>query len=178
MKWLQLNDNQIFIFESSNQVKFDENGYCNHIQNYLEKEKSKNESKKFKFKSKHKQLIFNSQGKLTDPSLIHPDIKLYIISYSLAGKLEVSKQLENKKFQIIVCDESHNLKNINAKRTINIIPLCHNSKRVIFLSGTPMLNRPVELFPQLNCIRPDIFYRLTDFGDRYCEKIQNFYSKL
>lgn len=91
---------------------------------------------------------------------------MFIISYSLVGKIEVARELENKNFKIIICDESHNLKNINAKRTKNMIPLCHNSKRVIFLSGTPMLNRPSELFAQLNCIRPDIFYRLTDFGDR------------
>lgn len=55
---------------------------------------------------------------------------------------------------------------MQALRTQNIIPLCHKAKRVILLSGTPMLNRPIELFPQLNCIRPDIFKKYKDFGDR------------
>ena len=37
------------------------------------------------------------------------------------------------------------------------------------LSGTPALSRPIELFPQLSLIRPNIFKSLIDFGIRYCD---------
>ncbi|KFG33214.1 SWI2/SNF2-containing protein, partial [Toxoplasma gondii FOU] len=74
--------------------------------------------------------------------------KMVIISYDM-----ITKQ---KKFmvpyQVVICDESHYLKNFQAKRTQAICPLLKNAKRAILLSGTPALNRPVELFQQFDAL--------------------------
>ena len=44
-----------------------------------------------------------------------------------------------------------------------------NAKRCILLSGTPLLNRPAELYNIFKMIRPDIFYNFLDYGNRYCD---------
>jgi len=40
--------------------------------------------------------------------------------------------------------------------------------RRILLTGTPVLNRPVELWPQLEVLDNTIFKSMTAFGKRYC----------
>ncbi len=55
-------------------------------------------------------------------------------------------------FECIIADESHNLKQINSQRCQLALPLLQASKRLVLLSGTPALNRPVELWPQLHAL--------------------------
>ncbi|PFH31296.1 SWI2/SNF2-containing protein [Besnoitia besnoiti] len=98
--------------------------------------------------------------------------KMVIISYDL-----ITKQ---KKFmapyQIVICDESHYLKNHNAKRTQTICPLLRSAKRAILLSGTPALNRPVELFQQLDALLPELCtYR--EFAERYSVQVWNPFTR-
>ncbi len=42
------------------------------------------------------------------------------------------------------------------------------SKRVILLSGTPLVNYPADLYSQISIIRPDICPHFEEFCDRYC----------
>ncbi|KHN80273.1 Putative SMARCAL1-like protein [Toxocara canis] len=48
--------------------------------------------------------------------------------------------------------------------------------RVILLSGTPALSRPVELFSQIRIIDPKIFPNFRDFAIRYCDGKQGRFS--
>ena len=41
------------------------------------------------------------------------------------------------------------------------------------LTGTPAINKPKELFPILNIVRPDIFTNFREFGARYCNPKQS-----
>jgi len=82
--------------------------------------------------------------------------------------------LNSKYFNVIISDESHYLKNYNAKRTKCLLPFLQKAKRVILLSGTPVMSRPAELYTQLSIIRPDIFYSFRVFADRYCDPKQLF----
>ena len=41
--------------------------------------------------------------------------------------------------------------------------------RLLLLSGTPALSRPIELYSQINMIDPKLFPYATDFGMRYCD---------
>ncbi|CAG9328542.1 unnamed protein product [Blepharisma stoltei] len=93
--------------------------------------------------------------------------KIWIISYTLATNIE--SLLVEKSFNVIIADESHYLKNFNAKRTKFLVPFIQKAKRAILLSGTPVLSRPAELFTQLSCIRPDIFPSFRAFAERYCD---------
>ncbi len=43
-----------------------------------------------------------------------------------------------------------------------------NAKRSVFLSGTPVLNRPVDIFPVLRHMEPNVWKSKTRFEQRYC----------
>ncbi|KAL3146775.1 hypothetical protein ABBQ38_014759 [Trebouxia sp. C0009 RCD-2024] len=53
-----------------------------------------------------------------------------------------------KRFGMIICDESHALKSHRTKRTKFLWPLVQEVKRAIFITGTPAPSRPMELFTQ------------------------------
>lgn len=50
--------------------------------------------------------------------------------------------------EIIVADESHKIKTHNAKRTKQLIKLSDKARYSYILSGTPVLNTPMDLFSQ------------------------------
>ena len=90
-----------------------------------------------------------------------------IISYDLVGKKKT--ELLNKRFQFIILDESHSIKDLKSARTKALEPLLKMTKHLLLLSGTPALSRPLELFPQINALVPRLFRYLSEFGNRYCD---------
>ena len=48
------------------------------------------------------------------------------------------------------------------------MPLLQDAKRLVLLSGTPALARPVELWAQVHCIAPELFGSYTAYTKRYC----------
>jgi len=51
-----------------------------------------------------------------------------------------------------------------------------NIERVIALSGTPFMSRPIEIFNVANLLRPDIFQSRWRFAERYCDLSNNGYG--
>jgi SWI/SNF-related matrix-associated actin-dependent regulator 1 of chromatin subfamily A len=77
---------------------------------------------------------------------------------------------------LLIVDEAHRFKNETAKRTkslFNILFPC--ASRCVFMSGTPMPNRPIELFPVLSVAAPETidFKNRFQYGLRYCAGFQN-----
>ncbi|XP_055386606.1 SWI/SNF-related matrix-associated actin-dependent regulator of chromatin subfamily A-like protein 1 [Condylostylus longicornis] len=100
------------------------------------------------------------------------DAKIVITSYSLMEK-HVEKLIE-RKFGILIFDESHSLKSFDAKRTKNAEKLAKLAQRIILLSGTPALSKPVELYCQLKMLDKN-FLPFKLFSQRYCNgKQTNF----
>ena len=96
-----------------------------------------------------------------------PDKKYYIISYDLSVRM-VSKIIDQK-FNYIIADEAHYLKSRTAKRTKSLTPILQRAKRVVLLTGTPILAKPMEIYPLLHILRPDKFKGFKEFGTRYCD---------
>lgn len=94
-----------------------------------------------------------------------------IVSYDLLVKL--SKELKELNFKIIIADESHFLKNYKTARATVILPLIKKAKRALLLSGTPALSRPIELYTQITSLDRTFIMKLTQFGKRYCNGVQN-----
>lgn len=92
-------------------------------------------------------------------------IKLFILSYERATRYAL--ELSILRPGMIILDESHYIKNRKAKRTKQLVPLCRASNRVLLLTGTPVLNRPEELWSQLQALNISLgdYY---EFGQRYC----------
>ena len=91
---------------------------------------------------------------------------LIIINYDLIHYWE--RWLEKIKYTTIVFDESTRLSNPKTKRTKTAVRLARRAKNVIGMSGTGLNNRPIELWPTLNAIRPDLFPNRHAFGQYFC----------
>lgn len=57
--------------------------------------------------------------------------------------------------QLLLIDEGHYIKDMGSARSRGVRTL--KADRIIFLTGTPVINRPGELFPMLTMIRPEMF---------------------
>ena len=76
--------------------------------------------------------------------------------------------IKKANYGCIICDESHYLKSLTAKRTRALLPILKRTKRCILLSGTPALSRPIELYNQISVLS-DKFGSYHDFGMRYAK---------
>jgi SNF2 family DNA or RNA helicase len=100
------------------------------------------------------------------------DIKtglITIITYKVMDNLVANKQLSPDLFGVVVADESHNLKNKDTSRSGAVLPFLKRASVAICMTGTPAVNRPVELFSQLNGILPEVFSDYNQFVHRYCD---------
>ncbi|KAK9841983.1 hypothetical protein WJX81_002729 [Elliptochloris bilobata] len=76
--------------------------------------------------------------------------------------------LAQSPFGLVVCDESHYLKDFKAQRTKDTLPLLQAARRALLLTGTPALSRPRELLTQVQALLPGAALTMRAFGDRYC----------
>lgn len=67
---------------------------------------------------------------------------------------------------LVIYDEAQYMKNPAAKRTLACLEI--PARKRVFLSGTPVTNRPIELWPILRGIDPKAWGSRHDFGVRYC----------
>lgn len=121
--------------------------------------------------------IYVADGKML------PDLLGWVIvNYDvLTRHEEILMRLE---FDVLICDEAHYLKNPKAQRTsmvfgvkptnkqrlagVRDIPPLKAKKRLL-LTGTPICNRPIELFPLINFLNPHEFGDFFKFAIRYCD---------
>ena len=103
----------------------------------------------------------------TSRQKIPEDKYFYIISYDMVRKIK--KKLKNFEFRFVILDEAHSIKNMETQRAKNIIPIAVRSKRLLLLTGTPLLSKPLEGYPLLYALRPDIFTGFKKYGYRYCD---------
>ena len=91
----------------------------------------------------------------------------YIISYDLVKN--ILKKLKKMTFDFVILDEAHSIKNKDSLRAKNILPIAVRAKRLILMTGTPLLAKPFEGYPLLYALRPDLFCFFKKFAYRYCD---------
>ena len=91
---------------------------------------------------------------------------LHIINYDILDKFK--DRLLGTPFNFFVADESHYIKNQDAKRTKIAQELAKRAKWKIFITGTPIYNKPKDLYVALNLIDPAMFDNFFAFATRYC----------
>ena len=121
-----------------------------------------NWQREFKKWTDIKSYVINSQ----DLKYQLPIYEAYIINYDIVGKME--EMLKKMKFQVMILDEAHYLKNPKALRSKAINGLNKTIPHILALTGTPILNRPVEIFNILKMLSPQNFGNYFDFVKRYC----------
>ncbi|PAV89050.1 hypothetical protein WR25_14976 isoform E [Diploscapter pachys] len=93
-----------------------------------------------------------------------------LISYDLA--LRHVEHLKLLKFDVLVCDEGHKLKNINGKIRTALYSL--EIPRRLILTGTPTQNDLDEFFSLLDFVRPGKFGNRIEFREMCTEKNDEF----
>lgn len=121
-----------------------------------------------------KWLVFDAEINIAKTSKQTIKINSEKSSISILSYDSVSKhnELSNIFFDCAIFDESHYLKNYAAKRTKASLAI--KAKKRIFLTGTPILNRPIELYPILNKI--GIFQNWQYFEKHFCAGRQTKYG--
>lgn len=116
--------------------------------------------------------------------------KFIIVSYhKLLNPQLIFKQLIFISYQAVIVDEAHKIKNPEAKRTEALLGWTSKKprlltkpdiERVILLSGTPMMQRPFELYSVLRGLRPELlgeYNTMKKFGLQFCRAYQDTYGK-
>ncbi len=106
---------------------------------------------------------------------LHKDTQICIVPYTIIEKM--TSILLPGTFGIVVADESHNIKSKDAKRTIASLPFLEQASVAVCLSGTPLTNRPVEVFTQLSGILPKVFNDYDSFVKRYCDAKESHFKR-
>lgn len=117
--------------------------------------------------------IFKDKIDATDPTET-----LVICSYARTAKFKKAIQNLPFKFEFAVCDESTFIKNHKAQRTKDVEAMVRTIPFVLMLSGTPIINRPVDLFTQLRIANPDKFDDWWRFTRRFCNGHQGPFGYL
>jgi len=141
-----------------------------------------NELRKWIISTRHISIIEGRKNEFNekDPELSH---QITIINYDI---VHYNKKGLSQDWDLIAIDEAHYLKNPDAKRTQAVLEICERSERVVAMSGTPMSNRPIELWPMLNGLfrkyLPKDFRTMEKYGKFFCagflENIRRFDNKL
>ena len=78
----------------------------------------------------------------------------------------------------VVLDEAHYCKSETSKRTFVALSFASGAHHRYLLSGTPILNRPIEAWPLLHCLRPDIWGNRDKYATYFCDrKLKTIYYK-
>jgi len=108
-------------------------------------------------------------------SALNLDKRFNIINYE-ALRLERNFNLQKINWDIVIADECHRGKSRKAQQTkaLKKIP----AQRKVGLSGTPILNRPDELWSILNWLRPKIYTSYWRFFEQYVDYWDGRFGKV
>jgi SWI/SNF-related matrix-associated actin-dependent regulator 1 of chromatin subfamily A len=101
------------------------------------------------------------------------DNQFHIVHYDAVPKID--KALRAQTFDLLVCDEATFLKNRQTIRAKSVLGSWKERRKYpgiktkysIFLTGTPVMSRPIEAFSLLNFLDKDRFNNFYHFVERY-----------
>lgn len=80
-----------------------------------------------------------------------------VTTYESISRFELPEKF---KFDMLVVDEAHYVKNPEAQRTVAMQKLLNKTESVLYMSGTPLVNRVDEMCFLVNCLQPEIAKQL------------------
>jgi SWI/SNF-related matrix-associated actin-dependent regulator of chromatin subfamily A-like protein 1 len=87
-------------------------------------------------------------------------------------KKKDESQILLSKFDLVIVDEAHYIKNATAQRTKLINDIVKNIERIWLLTGTPMTSRPIDYFNLLSIIDSPVAKNWMAYAIRYCSGYQ------
>lgn len=120
--------------------------------------------------TKLKPFIIDSKMEMKVIPLYNPNDKTindaFVINYDILHKF--FSILTTVRWDCLIIDEFHYTKNIRARRSKLTIQIAKRVPSILLLSGTPILNRPSELFTGLHMIDPIAWNNWFSYTQRYC----------
>lgn len=112
--------------------------------------------------------VYQCKGtKIDSTVMLDPDTSFVLVHYDILTAW--ASKLQEWNPEVVIFDECHYLMNPETKRTKAAKQISANADYVWGLSGTPMTNRPRDLWGILDTIVPDRFgSSFFNFGIRYC----------
>ena len=93
-------------------------------------------------------------------------VPILILNYDILSKwVPYLRELDPR---VVILDECHAIKNLKSQRYEATKELCEGVKHVIAISGTPLTNRPAELWPTLNILLPHYYNSFFAFAFEFC----------
>jgi len=116
--------------------------------------------------------IFIAEGKQ-----FSSDSDFVIINYDIIKNFHDAKNKEESKilmskFDLVIIDEAHYIKNAQAQRTKLINDIVKNVERLWLLTGTPMTSRPIDYFNLLSLVDSPSARNWMAYVIRYCAGYQ------
>lgn len=125
---------------------------------------------KFSFYAK---VIRHGKDKIVGRSVITGEKhNVVIVNYDLLKSPIVLDEIIAFNPTDVIGDEAHYLKNAKTSRAKLVAKIIAKAKKVILVTGTPILNRPIEVHNLLKMISPDTMAPYEDyrrFAYRFCE---------
>jgi SWI/SNF-related matrix-associated actin-dependent regulator 1 of chromatin subfamily A len=102
-----------------------------------------------------------------------------ILNYDILDRYQ--KEIRERNWDYFICDEAHYLKNMRTKRTIQVLGGTKGKEKInpvpahkrIFMTGTPIVNRPKELWPIIHSLDPSRWTSFYKYAHRYCGAYHN-----
>lgn len=117
-----------------------------------------------------RQLYLTPQVVVTSKQHLTPLAKIVICPWSKLGDKFIKSQLLDQGIASLIVDEAHFYKDPKSQRTkhlLDYVKAAGTKAPLLFLTGTPVENRVMELKVALNCIDPNYFYSW-EVLDRMC----------
>jgi SWI/SNF-related matrix-associated actin-dependent regulator 1 of chromatin subfamily A len=104
-----------------------------------------------------------------------PRTDVVVVNYDVLDRHE---ELFRRPWDLLVVDEAHYVKNKDAKRTQLTLAIASNARRKVFMTGTPIVNRPIELWTLISALDPQNWpkKRFWWYARRYCNAVHNGYG--
>lgn len=116
--------------------------------------------------AKHFKMRSDIVSTMSPPRKLMLPARIIIVNYDILRAWW--KTLKRTNPDLIILDEAQYIKSPSAQRTRAVRKLCKGVKHIIPMSGTPLTNRPAELFVVLNLLWPEEFPSEMPFYRRYC----------
>ena len=107
---------------------------------------------------------------------------IYIVNYDILRRyVKVQPRKEPTgpaaiAWDLVIVDEAHYVKNNKAQRSKAVRAIAKKAGRMLMLTGTPIVNRPVELYNLVNILDPGRWGNWWGYVKRYCDAKHNGYG--
>jgi len=113
--------------------------------------------------TEHKAIVLHHSNRDERLKLFKEKAQVFIINYE--GTFRYLKQILRLDYDMVIFDESSRISNPDAKQTKACMEIAGHAKYRCLLNGTPIANKPLDLWSQMYCL---------DFGDSLGKSFRSY----